>query len=149
MLCGPACYLCALPLLLAGVLIMLALMFAQRALGGGVQPGAGSHPVVAEALHGNLWVWGQLFLVACVAAPIVEETMFRGVLYRHLREVSCRWGTVASILASTLLSSFIFAVIHPQGWLGVPVLMSLATAFALARGIQARQFDTANRIANV
>ena len=26
-----------------------------------------------------------LFLVAAVAAPIVEELMFRGVLYTHLR----------------------------------------------------------------
>jgi membrane protease YdiL (CAAX protease family) len=134
--CGPACYLCALPLLAAALLITLGLMFAQKHLGLGdpTVPGAGpSHPILGQALRADLWVWVQLFLVACVAAPIVEEIMFRGVLYRHLREASCRWGRVVSILFSTLVSSFIFAAIHPQGWLGVPVLMALAIAFALAR----------------
>jgi membrane protease YdiL (CAAX protease family) len=74
-----------------------------------------------------------VLLLASVVAPIVEETMFRGVLYRHLREASCRWGSVLSILFSALASSFVFAAIHPQGWLGIPVLMALAIAFALAR----------------
>ncbi len=135
-LCGPACYLCALPMLLAGVLITLALMWAQRQLGLGdpSRPGAGpTHPIMAEALQSDVWVWVQVFLVACVAAPIVEEIMFRGVLYRHLREASCRWGRVLSVLFSAAASSFIFAAIHPQGWLGIPVLMLLAFVFALAR----------------
>jgi membrane protease YdiL (CAAX protease family) len=135
-LCGPACYLCALPLLLAGVLITYGLMLAQRYLGLGdpLRPGAGpSHPIMNEVLGSNLWVWLQVFLVACIAAPIVEEIMFRGVLYRHLREASCRWGRVLSILFSALASSFVFAAIHPQGWLGISVLMALAFAFALTR----------------
>ncbi len=59
--------------------------------------------------------------------------MFRGVLYRHLREAGYRWGKVWSIAAATALTSFVFAVIHPQGWLGVPPLMALATAFTLTR----------------
>ena len=32
-----------------------------------------------------------------------------------------------------LVSSFIFAVIHPQGLLAVPMLMALACGFVLAR----------------
>jgi membrane protease YdiL (CAAX protease family) len=66
-------------------------------------------------------------------APLVEETMFRGALYRHLREASAGWGRVSSVVVSTFLSSFLFAVIHPQGWLAVPVLGGLAAVFALAR----------------
>ena len=34
---------------------------------------------------------------------------------------------------SERLSSSVIAVIHPQGWLGVPPLMGLALVFALAR----------------
>jgi membrane protease YdiL (CAAX protease family) len=68
-----------------------------------------------------------------VVAPLVEETMFRGVLYRHLREASSRRGKLASILLGTVVTSFVFAVIHPQGWLGVPPLMGIATALALTR----------------
>jgi membrane protease YdiL (CAAX protease family) len=133
---GIACYLSALPFLLAGVVVMYAMMFAQKWLGLGdpFKPGAApTHPIAGEALHGNLWLWVQLYLAACVAAPIVEEIMFRGVLYRHLREAAGNWSRAASILFSALVSGFVFAVIHPQGWLGVPVLMGLATAFALAR----------------
>jgi membrane protease YdiL (CAAX protease family) len=135
-LCGPACYLCALPFLLFGVLITLALMYAQRHFGYGdpFRPGAGpSHPIMSEALGADPWVWLQVFLIACVAAPVVEEIMFRGVLYRHLREASWRWGRALSFLFSAIATSFVFAAIHPQGWLGIPVLMSLAFSFALAR----------------
>ena len=59
--------------------------------------------------------------------------MFRGVLYRHLRDATRRWGTVASILVGTLINSFVFAIIHPQGWVAVPALMSLAINFSLMR----------------
>jgi membrane protease YdiL (CAAX protease family) len=71
--------------------------------------------------------------LAAVVAPLVEETMFRGVLYRHLREASCRWGTAWSIVFSGTVASFIFAVLHPQGLLAVPVLMALAYGFTIAR----------------
>ena len=67
-----------------------------------------------------------MFVLASVAAPVVEEIMFRGVLYRHLREASGGWGRWLSVLVSVLLSSFVFAVIHPQGWVGVPVLIVFA-----------------------
>jgi membrane protease YdiL (CAAX protease family) len=134
-LSGPACYLAALPLVLVGLGVMLALMYAQKQLGLGdpLEKGGPSHPIGGLAMTRDPWVWVQLFLVACVAAPVVEEIMFRGVLYRHLREANDGWGGVRSILISALLSSFVFAIIHPQGFLGAPVLMALATAFALAR----------------
>ncbi len=131
-LSGFGCYLCAVPILLVGALITLVLMYAQKQLHLG-EPAPPSHPIVLEALGSSPWIWFQIFLAACVAAPIVEEIMFRGVLYRHLREASHGWGRGLSIFFSVLLSSFVFAAIHPQGWLGVPPLMAMATAFCLAR----------------
>ncbi|HEV3025798.1 MAG TPA: CPBP family intramembrane glutamic endopeptidase, partial [Pirellulales bacterium] len=79
--------------------------------------------------------WGrvQVLFVASVAAPIVEETMFRGVLHRHLRDATSLLGYAASALASATVASFVFAAIHPQGWLAVPALMALAFAFTLTR----------------
>ena len=59
--------------------------------------------------------------------------MFRGVLYRHLREVSAGLGLVLSILFSATFASFLFAVIHPQGLEAVPILMGLAFTFCLVR----------------
>jgi membrane protease YdiL (CAAX protease family) len=59
--------------------------------------------------------------------------MFRGVLYRHLRDGS-RWlGTAASVIFSGTVNAFIFAAIHPQGWIAIPALMSLAYAFIIMR----------------
>ena len=74
-----------------------------------------------------------MLLVASIVAPIVEETMFRGVLHRHLRDATARLGYVASALASATVTSFVFAAIHPQGWMAVPALMALAFAFTLVR----------------
>jgi membrane protease YdiL (CAAX protease family) len=130
-LCGPACYLCALPMLAVGLGVMFVLMRLQKTLGG--EATSPSHPIVGAGLSPSVWLWLQVFVVACLIAPLVEEIMFRGLLYRHLREASDRWGRWFSIAVSVVLSSFVFAAIHPQGWLGVPVLMALASAFALAR----------------
>jgi membrane protease YdiL (CAAX protease family) len=72
-------------------------------------------------------------ILASLGAPLIEETMFRGVLYRHLREASGRIARNASILASATLASFVFAVVHPQGWMLIPALMALAFVFSLVR----------------
>ena len=84
-------------------------------------------------IEGNLAIQLQLIFLAAVIAPLVEEIMFRGVLYRQLREATAIGGRVPSVVFSAVLSSFIFAVIHPQGMLAVPVLMALACNFVLAR----------------
>ena len=59
--------------------------------------------------------------------------MFRGVLYRHLREASCLLRYATSVLLSILVVSFLFAAIHPQGLVAIPPLMGLAVAFNLIR----------------
>jgi membrane protease YdiL (CAAX protease family) len=55
------------------------------------------------------------------------------VLYQHLREATGRGSRWVSVLVSSLGTGFLFAALHPQGWLALPVLMSLAVVFALAR----------------
>jgi membrane protease YdiL (CAAX protease family) len=130
-------YFMALPILAAGAMITIVLVLIQNALTperGLLEPTTGpAHPVIQQ-LTGEAW-WPKIMvlILAAVAAPIVEETMFRGVLYRHLRDATGRMGIVMSILVSGLVSAFIFAIIHPQGWVAVPVLMSLALAFVLMR----------------
>ncbi len=137
LLLGVGTYVAALPLVLLGVILMLVLKGAQELIQGPPDPfgpsGAPGHPITAVVNNPSVWLWVQVFLVASVAAPVVEETMFRGVLYRHLREATGRAGRALSVVSAALLTSFVFAVIHPQGLLGVPVLMALALAFNLAR----------------
>lgn len=154
---GFVTYISAIPMLAVGLLLTWLLMQLQAHFIGGNGP-MPSHPIVESLERPTILDFLQILFVASVVAPIVEETMFRGVLYRHLREASARsrtirrlplpycpkwmvgprlndssWATFVSIVWSATVVSFIFAVIHPQGFVAVPALMALAFAFSLAR----------------
>lgn len=134
---GLACYASALPMLILGVILFLILTKLRDVLGWGPDEfgpsNAPGHPIVFWVGHAGWWVWLEVLFVASVVAPLVEETMFRGVLYRHLRAASSQWRPALSVVFSAVVVSFLFAVIHPQGFLAVPLLMSLALAFTLMR----------------
>jgi membrane protease YdiL (CAAX protease family) len=134
---GPGCYAMALPMLVFGAVLYLTLTKLRDWLGFGPDEfgpsNAPGHPIVFWVSQAGWWVWLEVLFVASFVAPIVEETMFRGVLYRHLRAASSRWRPALSFLFSALVVSFLFAVIHPQGFLAVPMLMALAIAFTLMR----------------
>src|SRR4029450_3657123 len=70
---------------------------------------------IVQALHGGPWRLVGLYALACVFAPVMEETMFRGALFHHLRQ---RWGWAPS----AIIVSTIFAMLHPQGWVAIPAL---------------------------
>jgi hypothetical protein len=59
-------------------------------------------------------------------APVVEEIMFRGLLFHHLRT---RWAW----LPAALLTSGIFAALHPQGVAALPALTTIAMVMAALR----------------
>ncbi|QDU44904.1 CAAX amino terminal protease self- immunity [Symmachiella dynata] len=137
---GVGSYIMTIPFLFVGFLASVILMFVT----GLVEPVGGggdefsptslpSHPIVSTVATADWFMVFQLYLVAAIGAPVVEETMFRGVMYRHLRECSHRWGFLLSFLFSALINSFIFAVIHPQGLVAVPALMAIAFGLTLAR----------------
>jgi membrane protease YdiL (CAAX protease family) len=135
--CGLGCYIMSWPMIAVGMLLTIVLIMVGQSLaagsGGGGSNWMPTHPATGLAVAGDWWVRLQLLLVAAVVAPIVEETMFRGVLYRHLRETSRRVGQVLSVVFSATVAGFLFAVIHPQGWYGVPVLMAVAYGLVMAR----------------
>jgi membrane protease YdiL (CAAX protease family) len=130
-------YVAALPMLFVALIYVLMMTTLRDALGWGPEEFGPSespgHPIVFFVSKAGWWVWLEVLFVACFVAPLVEETMFRGVLYRHLREASARLRPVLSVVVSALIASFLFAAIHPQGLLGIPPLMALALAFALIR----------------
>jgi membrane protease YdiL (CAAX protease family) len=131
-LLGFVTYVSAIPLLAIGLVLALLLMKVQGYLFGSDGP-VPSHPIVESLERPSILEFVQILFLASVAAPIVEETMFRGVLYRHLREASASFRTLVSVVGSAAVVSFIFAVIHPQGFVAVPALMALAIAFCVAR----------------
>ncbi len=136
-LLGVGGYAMMLPLLAGGVMMTLFLVFVQSEL---TEPpptfapaGGPAHPIILALTGDSWWPKIQVLLLASVVAPIVEETMFRGVLYRHLRSATARSGMATSVIVRTTINGFLFAVIHPQGWVVVPALMALAYGFALMR----------------
>jgi hypothetical protein len=54
--------------------------------------------------------WFEVVAVACIAAPFVEELLFRGIL---LHRWARRWGTARAVIATSVL----FAVLHGE-WVG-------------------------------
>lgn len=134
---GVTGYAMALPMLGIGLCLTLLLILLQGMLAPPLSPfdpaGGPAHPIVLELAGPSIWPKLMILLLAAVAAPVVEETMFRGVLYRHLRDASRHIGHAASILVSAAVSGFIFAAVHPQGWVAIPALMSLSFGFVLVR----------------
>lgn len=80
-----------------------------------------SHPSTDALLHdpgfGTILI---TFFLASICAPIWEETMFRGLLFQGLA------GARLAPVLSALLSSFLFAAIHPQGLAAWPALAGVA-----------------------
>lgn len=123
---GVAGYLACLPLVIAALGVTLLLRWLA---GGGADGGAAPlpvHPLGDRIATGTGGQVALLVILATLWAPIVEETFFRGALYRHLR---ARWN----VAISALVVGVIFAAIHPQGWLAIPPLTALAVVFALLR----------------
>ncbi len=112
---GIAGYLAGLPLVVVGVVItyFLTKLTDQQT----------THPIAFEI---NQMSPLMLFGLAVVFAPLTEELMFRGIFVSHLRS----WS---GIIFSSILSGLIFAAIHPQGWVAIPVLGTMGANFALIR----------------
>lgn len=133
--CGVLSWCLNLPVMAAGMLasvVLVGLFSPGGAEGGPLDPVAGpGHPI-----QGLLGEDGRIWLVAflaCVCAPVVEEIFFRGVLYRHLREVTARASPMASVVVSSVITGILFAAIHPQGWMFIPALAAISWALIHAR----------------
>ncbi len=116
--CGLLGYLAGLPLVVIGfvVSIVFFLLFPIEAEHPVMDPISGAGPLGILLLVLMLTVW----------APLVEETLFRGVFYSHCR----RWMAwpVAGII-----TGIVFAAIHPQWIWFVPGLASIGLVFAMIR----------------
>lgn len=110
-------YIAGLPVVLIGFGITYILILLT-----GVTP---SHPVQGAETGTGLDIL-MLYGIACIWAPVIEETMFRGALYSHLR-AHLGW------IGSGWIVGVIFAAIHPQGWTFIPVLASIGFVLASLR----------------
>lgn len=83
-----------------------------------------THPINDLLPNAGPWQAAMLFLAAAILAPLMEETAFRGIL---LPAVSRALG---SVFFGIVISSFLFASIHPQGIAGWPPLMGIGAVCA-------------------
>ncbi len=125
---GVAGYLAGLPVVAVGLGISLVLIVVQGLVyeASGETPAPPSHPVIDMLQGAPTAVIVLLLMLGTVWAPVVEEAIFRGALYRHAR------GR-AGAAVSGLMSAVVFAALHPQGLALIPALASLGFVFALLR----------------
>ena len=123
-LVGIVSYVGMLPLIAVGAVLAVLLQKAGA-------PSA-AHPVIG-LLNESPAMAATVVFVGVVAAPILEEIMFRGALYHHLRSVTRRRAVMLSALLSATFSGLLFAAIHPQGVAGLPALTAIGFGLALVR----------------
>jgi membrane protease YdiL (CAAX protease family) len=137
-LAGVAAYAMLLPFLLGASVLVWALVQLAARFSGSESPFQAApvpqHPLVAELIReGPAWEKGILLLGVMVVGPLVEEILFRGLLYRFLRGGTYRWGRIVSVLASAVANGLVFAALHPQGYLAIPALGTLGAWLCLVR----------------
>lgn len=107
-----------------GILLVVAAMAFNLVYATYVIPDIGMQEEMAKILAGiprtplNM---AAMFFAIAIAAPVVEELLFRGLLQNALTKYVPVWGAI-------LLSSFLFALVHLQPY-AIPGLMSLSIAF--------------------
>jgi len=118
-------------LVAAGTTVLVALpLLAATALAWGALLRAAGLPDDPQDLIGifarteSAVVFAGLLVVACVMAPIAEELIFRGIIFRFLRQ---RFGRLPALLVSAVL----FGLLHAN-WAGFAPLCVLGVCFALA-----------------
>ncbi|MDQ7014664.1 MAG: type II CAAX endopeptidase family protein, partial [Planctomycetota bacterium] len=122
---GIAGYFAGVPLFVAGAVMTVVLTFlSAKIFGEPTEPP--SNPILEIVRSADLLMLVLLISLATIWAPIVEETLFRGALYRHLR------GRVGFFVAA-LSTALLFAYLHSYGPLMVGPLIALGFTFAMIR----------------
>ncbi len=123
-------YVACLPILVTGAMVSMVLIVlygAARAAMGRPEPPPPSNPVVdIVAEQRGSWMIVLLFLLASLWAPLVEETVFRGALYGHLRQ---RWHWAFAAIVTALA----FGLMHGYQILMLGGVIALGFGFALLR----------------
>jgi len=125
-------YFAALPLLAVAMAITILIVFARALFEGGGMGGEGggptppSNPIAEMISQAPLWQLAMLFALATVWAPLVEECIFRGCLYRHVRS---RLG----VFLAALLTAGAFAFMHGYAAMLLLPVFTIGLIFAFIR----------------
>lgn len=125
---GVWAYLAALPVFAFVVLLMVLVMVLYELIthGGKAEPPQVKNEILDIMAQGKPLVLIMFFLLAAVWAPIVEESVFRGALFRHMRGVT-------GVVLSALVSALAFSVMHGYAFFMLAPVFTLGLIFALMR----------------
>lgn len=127
---GIAAYIAAVPLYIGLAIVVVTITLIWERLKQQLfqmEPALPESNRITEILgEGGLLGFFILLLMATIWAPLVEESIFRGAVYRHLRR---RLG----LLASAAISALVFAGLHGYIIQGVLMVASLGFFFAIMR----------------
>ncbi len=126
--CGIVGYIAAVPLFLLGTLVTIILLFFQGALnlGSASDEQLPANPFFDIMASGDLVSILLLFTLATIWAPLCEELIFRGALFRHFSGY-VHWSIAA------LGTAILFAFMHSYGPIFVTPLIALGFSFAFMR----------------
>jgi len=118
-------YFAGLPLLAAAIMVSFAVIMVKMWMSG---PDATppQNPIMEVLGQGSTAVVVALFVLATCWAPLVEETVLRGCLFRHLRS---RWKLVGAAVVSALF----FGLMHGYNILLLSPVITIGFVFALMR----------------
>jgi membrane protease YdiL (CAAX protease family) len=128
----------AIPLIFLGIAIIagiFSLLFPGFLQGNAQQELTPNHEHVGAVERAIVFVW------ATAEAPLIEETLFRGIIYQGLRTFFARWLPLATAIGfAALASGLAFGVAHGEPKT-LPILafvgVILALVFQYARSIYA------------
>lgn len=124
--CGILGYLAGVPLFVLGIIITLVLTMVVSVLFPVDEAAAPENPIFELLGAGPLWAVLLTVSLIVVWAPLVEETIFRGGLHRHLR-------SRLPFPIATLGTACLFAFMHGYGPVFVFPLIGLGTTFSIMR----------------
>lgn len=122
---GLAGYLAGIPLLLIAMAISIVAVLVKQGLSGPGDAPPVENPVVDLVARGGIAPW-LLFALGTIWAPLVEESIFRGAMYRHLRGV-------LGVLLSSILVAVAFGSAHGYEWMMLGPVIALGFNFSLMR----------------
>ncbi|MCW5764909.1 MAG: CPBP family intramembrane metalloprotease [Phycisphaeraceae bacterium] len=131
-LVGIAAWCACIPLLVLGALASVALSWLWSLVSqptGAGSPAPGNPVIDLLSGFGNPWQIAVVVALAVVWAPIVEELVFRGGLYGHLRT---RFG----VLSCAVASAVIFGLMHGYPLLMLGPVIGLGVGFAITRHLR-------------
>lgn len=126
---GFVAYVAAVPLLGIAFVITLVMLVIYQFVSRELLGGSGEPPPnrVMEVLAGSSPLDAVLlFTLATIWAPLVEESLFRGAMFRHLRG---GWR----LLPSAVVSALFFGVMHGYPFFMLLPVMTLGFTFAVIR----------------